>query len=125
MEIFANFKVFTSTSELSGWGEFRLIQKILITTANSRFSHIGEGTTKVKMKEKAQDIVDGVTIKYHANGKTIWSKGKIIDGKPEGYWEWYRIDGTIKRSGNFVKGEPVGEWTTYDSQGNVYKVTKR
>ena len=27
------------------------------------------------MKDKAQKIVDGVTIKYHANGKTIWSKG--------------------------------------------------
>lgn len=77
------------------------------------------------MKEKKQDIVDGLTIKYHANGKTIWSKGKIIDGKPEGYWEWYRIDGTIKRSGHFVKGEPVGEWTTYDDKGKPYKVTKR
>ncbi len=77
------------------------------------------------MKDKVQDFVDGVTIKYHANGKTIWSKGKIIDGKPEDYWEWYRIDGTIKRSGNFVKGEPVGEWTTYDNKGEPYKVTKK
>lgn len=77
------------------------------------------------MKEKVQDVVDGVTIKYHANGKTIWSKGKIIDGKPEGYWEWFRLDGTIKRLGHFANGEPVGEWTTYDQKGNVYKVTNK
>ena len=77
------------------------------------------------MKDKAQKVVDGVTIKYHANGKTIWSKGIIIDGKPDGYWEWFRIDGTIKRSGYFKNGEPVGEWTTYDDKGKVYKVTKK
>lgn len=72
-----------------------------------------------------KSIVDarGFTIKYHANGKTIWSKGKILDGEPEGYWEWYRLDGTIKRSGYFRQGQPTGTWTTYDTQGNVYKVT--
>jgi len=45
-----------------------------------------------------------------------------VDGKAEGYWEWYRLDGIRKRSGYFDKGEPVGEWTTYDKEGNVYKV---
>lgn len=77
------------------------------------------------MKEKGQEVVGGVTIKYHANGKTIWSKGKIIDGKPEDYWEWFRPDGTIKRSGHFANGESVGEWITYDQKGNVYKMTNK
>jgi len=78
------------------------------------------------MKPK-QFIIDkqGFTIKFHANGITHWSKGKIIDGEPEGYWEWYRIDGTLKRSGYFLKGVPTGTWTTYDLQGKVYKVTQR
>lgn len=40
------------------------------------------------MKDKIQEIIDGFTIKYHANGQAIWSEGKIVDGKPEGYWEW-------------------------------------
>lgn len=75
------------------------------------------------VKEKKQEVIDGVTIKYHANGKTIWSKGKVIDDQPEGYWEWYRTDGTLKRSGHFEKGEPVGEWVTYDSKGDHYKTT--
>lgn len=74
---------------------------------------------------KKIEIIDGYTIKYHANGTTRWSKGRVVDGYPEGYWEWYRIDGSIKRSGSFVKGEPVGEWTTYDQKGKVYKVTHK
>jgi antitoxin component YwqK of YwqJK toxin-antitoxin module len=49
----------------------------------------------------------------------------MVDDQPEGYWEWYRIDGTIKRSGYFEKGEPVGEWVTYDNQGIKYKTTIR
>lgn len=74
---------------------------------------------------KKSEIVKGYTIKYHANGKTKWSKGKIKEGNPEGYWEWYRIDGTLKRSGNFKKGESVGTWITYDSKGRAYKVTEK
>lgn len=76
-------------------------------------------------KEKKQEKLDGLTIKYHANGKTIWSKGKVIEGQPDGYWEWYRIDGTIKRSGYFDMGTPIGEWITYDSKGNKYKTTNK
>lgn len=75
--------------------------------------------------QKRSEIVRGYTIKYHANGKTKWSKGKVKNGKPDGYWEWYRLDGTLKRSGNFKDGESVGEWITYDSEGKVYKVTQK
>lgn len=75
--------------------------------------------------DKKSEIVKGYTIKYHANDKTKWSKGKLKDGKPEGYWEWYRIEGTLKRSGYFKKGEPVGTWTTYDSKGKVYKISEK
>jgi len=77
------------------------------------------------VKEKKLDVIDGYTIKYHANGKTIWSKGKMIGDLPVGYWEWYRADGTIKRSGYFENGEPIGEWITYDSKGEKYKTTNR
>jgi antitoxin component YwqK of YwqJK toxin-antitoxin module len=75
--------------------------------------------------QKKAEVIRGFTIKYHANGKTVWSKGKMKDGNPDGYWEWYRIDGTLKRSGTFKNGEPTGEWTTYDSKGKVYKVTRK
>jgi antitoxin component YwqK of YwqJK toxin-antitoxin module len=62
-------------------------------------------------------------ILYHKNG-SIWAKGNLVSGKHEGYWEWYRVDGTRMRSGNFKKGKQTGTWTTYDKRGKVYKVTK-
>ena len=74
---------------------------------------------------KKSEVVDGITIKYHANGITVWSRGKMADGKAEGYWEWYRLDGTLKRSGYFEQGEPVGDWTTYDKNGDVYKIDSK
>ncbi|MHB1482705.1 MAG: toxin-antitoxin system YwqK family antitoxin [Bellilinea sp.] len=80
---------------------------------------------KNTVPNKKSEVLDGYTIKYLANGITRWSKGKIIDGKAEGYWEWCSIDGTLKRSGYFSQGEPVGEWTTYDQNGNVNKVTRK
>ena len=78
-----------------------------------------------KVNPKKFEIIDGITIKYHANGKTIWSKGRVVEGQADGYWEWFRIDGTIKRSGYFENGEPIGEWVTYDEKGKPYKVSKR
>ncbi len=75
--------------------------------------------------QKKMEVIDGLTIKYHANGKTIWSKGEMVDGKPHGYWEWYRPDGTLKRSGHFEMGEAIGEWITYDSAGKPYKTTQK
>lgn len=61
-------------------------------------------------------------IKYHNDG-TIWAKGTLVNGKMNGYWEWFRKDGTIMRSGYFKNDKQVGKWTTYDKKGKVYKVT--
>lgn len=74
---------------------------------------------------KKSEIIDWYTIKYHANGQTLWSKGKMLEGKADGYREWYRIDGTIKRSGYFDHGLPTGEWITYDKNWILYKVSKK
>ena len=74
-------------------------------------------------QKKQEDVVDGYTIKYHANGKTVWSKGKMLDGDLDGYWEWFLIDGTSKQSGRFATDAQVGDWTTYHKDGKVYKVT--
>jgi antitoxin component YwqK of YwqJK toxin-antitoxin module len=62
-------------------------------------------------------------VNYHKDG-TTWSKGKVVDGLPDGYWEWFRKDGIIMRSGYFEKGKQMGEWTTSDKLGTVYKVTQ-
>ncbi len=61
-------------------------------------------------------------VQYHKDG-TVWARGKVVEGIPMGYWEWFRKDGTKLRSGTFEAGHQVGEWTTYDKTGAVYKVT--
>ena len=82
-------------------------------------------TASKKAPLKRSEVVKGFLIKYHANGRTMWSKGKIKNGQPEGYWEWYRLDGTKKRSGHFKKGEPISEWITYDAKGKPHKITQK
>jgi antitoxin component YwqK of YwqJK toxin-antitoxin module len=62
-------------------------------------------------------------VKQHKDG-SLWAKGQLMDGLPEGYWEWFRKDGTKMRSGFFKKGQQTGVWTTYDRKGRVYKVTR-
>jgi antitoxin component YwqK of YwqJK toxin-antitoxin module len=74
-------------------------------------------TTKTSKKTSKQRY-----FKYHNDG-TVWAKGYTLNGKPEGYFEWFRKNGTIMRSGYFINGKQTGKWTTYDQQGKVYKVT--
>ena len=54
----------------------------------------------------------------------MWAKGSLLNGIPDGYWEWFRKDGIRMRSGHFDHGTQIGEWTTYNKKGAVYKVTK-
>jgi antitoxin component YwqK of YwqJK toxin-antitoxin module len=68
-------------------------------------------------KSKGQEY-----IKYHKDG-TVWAKGSMVEGVLDGYWEWFRKDGTKMRSGYFEGGKQVGEWITYDKSGRVYKKT--
>ena len=62
-------------------------------------------------------------VKYHKDGSP-WAKGQLVDGVPEGYWEWFRKDGSKMRSGFFTQGKQTGEWTTYDRKSKVYKITR-
>jgi antitoxin component YwqK of YwqJK toxin-antitoxin module len=59
---------------------------------------------------------------YHRDG-SLRAKGTTRDGELDGYWEWFRLDGTRLRSGSFETGKQTGEWTTYDARGKIYKVT--
>jgi len=62
-------------------------------------------------------------IKYHNDG-SVWAKGgKMIDAKPDGFFKWFRTNGTLMRSGYFKKGKQIGKWTTYDRKGKIVKVT--
>jgi len=59
---------------------------------------------------------------HHKDG-TLKARGQELEGQLHGYWEWFRVDGTLMRSGSFERGEQVGEWTTYDRAGQPHKVT--
>lgn len=61
-------------------------------------------------------------VKYHKDG-SIWAKGQMENWVLEGYWEWFRKDGTKMRSGYFDHGKQVGEWTTYGKKGETIKIT--
>ena len=41
-------------------------------------------------------------IDRHKDG-SIKAKGHMMDGELEGYWEWFRLDGSKLRSGPFKK----------------------
>ncbi len=62
-------------------------------------------------------------LKYHNDG-SLWAKGQTENGLLEGYFEWFRKDGSRMRSGHFEKGEQVGEWITYDKNGAIVKKTQ-
>lgn len=67
---------------------------------------------------------EGLHTERHRDG-SIRARGHVVDGQPDGYWEWFRLDGTKMRSGHFDRGRNVGLWTTYDKAGVVYKVTRK
>lgn len=58
----------------------------------------------------------------HKDG-SIRARGHMRDGEMDGYWEWFRLDGTIMRSGSFDRGRQIGTWTTYDRSGAPHKET--
>ncbi|MGY1688731.1 toxin-antitoxin system YwqK family antitoxin [Geodermatophilus sp. SYSU D01105] len=70
------------------------------------------------------EFTEGFHEEFHRNG-SLRARGPVVDGRPHGYWEWFRLDGTTLRSGSFDRGREVGEWTTYDKSGAPYKVTDR
>ena len=70
------------------------------------------------------DFTAGVHEEHHRDG-SLRARGPVVDGQPHGYWEWFRLDGTMLRSGHFDHGRNVGEWTTYDTAGAPYRVTNR
>jgi len=61
-------------------------------------------------------------VTYHKDG-SLWGRGQEVDGQIDGYWEWFRKDGSKMRSGYFDKGKQVGQWITYDKTGRPYKIT--
>lgn len=57
---------------------------------------------------------------YHKNG-AVRAVGKLKDGKRDGYWKWYRQDGSKMKVGYFENGKLAKEWMRYDKGGKLLK----
>lgn len=78
----------------------------------------------LKMPEMQPTAPDGEHTERYADGG-VKAHGRRVNGELEGYWEWFRKDGSKMRSGHFDRGEQVGEWITYDRAGAPHKVTQK
>ena len=66
---------------------------------------------------------DGEHCEFYADG-SVKARGTKAAGELDGYWEWFRKDGSKMRSGSFSRGVQVGEWITYDRSSEPVKVTQ-
>jgi hypothetical protein len=61
-------------------------------------------------------------VHHHKDG-SIRARGMMLSDQMAGYWEFFRLDGTLMRSGHFDHGAQVGAWTTCNRAGKPHKVT--
>ena len=66
---------------------------------------------------------DGPQTAWYANGRPRY-RGAYRDGQMDGFWEFFRSDGSLMRSGSFRLGRQVGRWTTYRRDGIIVRVTE-
>jgi hypothetical protein len=70
------------------------------------------------------EFTEGVHVERHRDG-SVRAAGQVVDGQPHGYWECFRLDGTLMHSGHSEHGRDVGERTTSDRTGTPYEITKK
>ena len=63
---------------------------------------------------------EGAWISYHVNGQLAY-KGNFKNGKEEGAWISYHVDGQLFSKGNYKNGKKEGAWVSYNSDGTVDK----
>jgi len=61
---------------------------------------------------------DSIQKVFYTNGK-LASEGRIINGKPDGYWKNYYENGFLKSEGNRVNGQLDGHWKFYSENGKI------
>ncbi|WP_104082430.1 hypothetical protein [Cryobacterium sp. Y11] len=66
---------------------------------------------------------DGEHTERYADGG-IKAIGHRFTGELEGYWEWFRKDGSKMRSGHFAHSVQVGQWTTDNRSSKPHTVTQ-
>ena len=62
----------------------------------------------------------GKCIQYHDHGPLRY-EGQLIEGKYEGVWKYYSVEGYLSSETNFKNGERHGTWKYFDKDGNITK----
>jgi len=62
---------------------------------------------------------EGIWIKYYADGKTPKIKGNFNNNRPQGDYNRYYKQGSLKERGSFAKDQYKGELTRYHSNGKI------
>ena len=65
---------------------------------------------------------DGVWEMYHLNGQ-LWMEGTYKDGKKEGVWEEYEDDGQLYRKGSYADDKRDGVWEFHNENGSLSSKT--
>jgi len=80
-----------------------------------------------------EDVPEGVRREYSEDGKIVkgyvFKKGKVIgegitneEGKREGLWKEYYLNGVLKSVGEYSDGKRIGDWKFYHSNGQVEQI---
>ena len=69
-------------------------------------------TTRISIINESFPKKNGEYLSFYENGY-LKSKGKYKEGHMQGYWHFYRKDGSLMREGKLNMGEPQGEWITH------------
>ena len=60
----------------------------------------------------------GTCVQYHDHGPLRY-EGQLIEGKYEGVWKYYSVEGYLSSEVNFKNGERHGTWKYFDKDGNL------
>lgn len=65
---------------------------------------------------------DGIDRSYYPN-KKLASEGKLVNQQPEGFWKYYRKNGSLILTGYYKQGFKESVWTSYNFDGQIEAVT--
>lgn len=136
MLIFSSINLYSQDIDLDNYEIY--IKDTLIS--KSDFIKNGQRLTQDKAQSlQFKPISDGEKTAYYLSGR-LYSKGTIVNGKQNGYWEYWNENGNKAREGEFVDGKPngthkywyengilrgIGDWKigVYDGKWEMYNET--
>tara|TARA_B100001123_G_C14709275_1_gene788483 strand:- start:116 stop:505 length:390 start_codon:yes stop_codon:yes gene_type:complete len=99
-----------------------LLVIILIATLKSLDACSRDIFTIIKL-EIFPEPWTGKCIQYHDHGPLRY-EGQLIEGKYEGVWKYYSVEGYLSSEVNFKNGERHGAKKIFDKDGNITKTEK-